>query len=289
MTMDDQPFKIVAQDGRIPPITEADLHAFVDRQLAPARRAEVERFLAGSPDDLRRVQDWEHQNARLHRLLDPVLVEPLPLELPLRPRATVRHWRGLAAGIAVAVVSGGAAWMTRGAMDADTVRLALAASGPSRIASSSPVGVADRGNLSGFARRAAIAHVVYSPDLRRPVEVGADQEQALVAWLTKRMGTSVRAPSLGAVGFELIGGRLLPGDDGPVAQFMYRDAAGQRLTLYVTREVDDKDSSFRFGKDGPVNVFYWVEHHFGYAISAGADRETLLKVSQEVYRQLNAG
>lgn len=289
MSMDDQPIRIVAQDGGIPSITEADLHAFVDRQLAPARRAEVERFLAGSPDDLRRVQDWKDQNARLHRLLDPVLVEPLPLELPLRPRATVRHWRGLAAGIAVAVVSGGAAWMTRGAMDADTVRLALAASGPSRIASFSPVGVADRGNLSGFARRAAIAHVVYSPDLRRPVEVGADQEQALVAWLTKRMGTSVRAPSLGGVGFELIGGRLLPGDDGPVAQFMYGDAAGQRLTLYVTREVDDKDSSFRFGKDGPVNVFYWVEHHFGYAISAGADRETLSKVSQEVYRQLNAG
>jgi anti-sigma factor RsiW len=35
-----------------------------------------------------------------------------------------------------------------------------------------------------------------------------------------------------------------------------------------------------------VNVFYWVEDHFGYAISAGADRDELMKVSQEVYRQL---
>jgi anti-sigma factor RsiW len=285
--MDDHPLSSVSQQGRIPPITEADLHAFVDGQLAPARRAEIDCFLANNPEDMKRVQDWEDQNARLHRLLDPVLGEPLPLELPLRPQATVWHWRGLAAGIAVAIVSAGGAWMTRGAMDADTVRLALATSEPST--STGPVRTADRSDLSGFARRAAIAHVVYSPDLRRPVEVGADQEQALVAWLTKRMGSSVRAPSLGTVGFELIGGRLLPGDDGPVAQFMYGDAAGQRLTLYVTREVDDKDTSFRFGKDGPVNVFYWVEHHFGYAISAGADRETLLKVSQEVYRQLNAG
>ena len=48
--------------------------------------------------------------------------------------------------------------------------------------------------LTGFAHRAAVAHVVYSPDVRRPVEVGADQEQALVTWLTKRMGTDVRPP-----------------------------------------------------------------------------------------------
>ena len=143
------------------------------------------------------------------------------------------------------------------------------------------------GELTGFAHRAAIAHVVYSPDVRRPVEVGADQEQALVTWLSKRMGTAVKPPSLAGLGYELIGGRLLPGDKGPVAQFMYGAAGGQRLTLYVTREVPGQDdTAFKFGKDGPVNVFYWVEDHFGYAISAGADRALLMKVSQEVYRQL---
>jgi anti-sigma factor RsiW len=67
---------------------------------------------------------------------------------------------------------------------------------------------------------------------------------------------------------------------------MYGSANGQRLTLYVTRELAGQDTSFRFSKDGPVNVFYWVEDRFAYAISAGADREELLKVSQEVYRQL---
>ncbi len=100
------------------------------------------------------------------------------------------------------------------------------------------------------------------------------------------MGTAVHAPSLRSLGYELIGGRLLPGETGPVAQFMYGAADGQRLTLYVTREVSGQDTAFRFGKDGTVNVFYWVEGHFGYAISAGADREALMKVSQEVYRQL---
>ena len=88
---------------------------------------------------------------------------------------------------------------------------------------------------------------------------------------------------------NLMGGRLLPGEKGPVAQFMYGAPGGQRLTLYVTREVSGQDTSFRFGTDGPVNVFYWVEDHFGYAIAAGADREALMKVSQEVYRQLKGG
>ena len=213
-------------------------------------------------------------------LLNPVLGEPVPLRLPLQPSAVIWPWRAMAAGVLISVVSAGAAWSLRGAMDAEAARLAFA--NPSVTAGK------DR-ELSGFAQRAAVAHVVYSPDMRRPVEVGADQEQALVTWLTKRMGTAVRPPSLASLGYELIGGRLLPGENAPVAQFMYGTPGGQRLTLYVTREVTGQDTSFRFGNDGPVNVFYWIEDHFGYAISAGADRDELMKVSREVYRQLKPG
>ena len=96
-----------------------------------------------------------------------------------------------------------------------------------------------------------------------------------------------------SIGFELIGGRLLPGDSGPVAQFMYHDGIGQRLTLYVTREVPNPagapETGFRFGQDGPVNVFFWVDKNFGYAISGGADRQELMTVAQEVHRQLSPG
>jgi len=282
MTMDDHKPRGIAADA-VSPITEADLHAYVDRQLTPERSALVEQFLATHPEEQERVRDWRQQNVLLHDLLDPVVDEPLPMRLPLKPGAHAFPWRGLAAGVLVAIVSGGSAWSLRGHMDADAARLAFAnqAGTPSSTLASSD------GELTGFAHRAAIAHVVYSPDVRRPVEVGADQEQALVTWLSKRMGTAVKPPSLAGLGYELIGGRLLPGDKGPVAQFMYGAAGGQRLTLYVTREVPGQDdTAFKFGKDGPVNVFYWVEDHFGYAISAGADRALLMKVSQEVYRQL---
>lgn len=260
-----------------PPIAEADLHAYADGQLSPARRAELEQYLALHDEERLRVEDWRQQTEGLRELLNPVLAEPLPLRLPLKAESTPWPWRGLAAGVAICVVSAGAAWTARGAFDAEASRIATAVP---------PASAAAGGELAGFARRAAVAHVVYSPDARRPVEVGGDQEQALVTWLTKRMGGTVRAPALGALGYELIGGRLLPGESGPVAQFMYGAPGKPRLTLYVTREAVGQDAAFRFGRNGAVNVFYWVEGRFGYAISAESDRAELMKVSQEVYRQL---
>ncbi|MCE9661260.1 MAG: anti-sigma factor [Burkholderiales bacterium] len=261
-----------------PPITEADLHAYADGQLGAARREDVERYLAAHEEERRRVDDWRRQNEALHALLDPVLSEPLPLRLPLKAEAAAWRWRALAAGVALCVVSASAAWFARGAIDAEALRAALAKT-PS----------APAGELAGFARRAAIAHAVYSPEVRRPVEVGADQEQALVTWLTRRIGRPVKAPALGPLGYELIGGRLLPGESGPVAQFMYGAPDRPRLTLYVTSEAPSQDVAFRFGEQGKVKVFYWVEGRFGYALSAEAGKDELARVAEEVYRQLKPG
>ena len=157
-----------------------------------------------------------------------------------------------------------------------------------------------------FAARAAIAHAVYAPEAKRPVEVDGAHEDQLVTWLSKRMGAPMKAPHLQALGYELEGGRLLPGDRGPVAQFMYRDAAGHRLTLYVSNEkpaasstglanadlrageAPRVDTAFRFVAEGAVNVFWWMDGPFRYAITAAADRAALTQVSAEVYRQLEA-
>lgn len=266
-----------------PPITEADLHGYVDGQLSAERRDEVERYLDERADERARVAAWQRDAEALRRLFDPVLSEPVPLQLRVR-RAPPAPWRALAAAVAFAALSAAAAWTVRGAIDRQ------GAAGPIAGAAAS----ADRGAsspaLSGFAHRAAVAHAVYSPEVRRPVEVGADQEQQLVTWLSKRLGTPVKAPALKPIGYELVGGRLLPGEAGPVAQFMYQDGAGQRLTLYVTREPpkgeDGAQVAFKFGRDGPVNVFYWVDKDFGYALSGSADRQELTRIAHEVYRQL---
>lgn len=141
---------------------------------------------------------------------------------------------------------------------------------------------------TNFARRAAVAHAVYSPEVRHPVEVGVEQQEHLVRWLSKRLGADLRPPVLTANGFELVGGRLLPGDRGPVAQFMYQDARGRRLTLYVSRApAGQHDTAFRYSREDGVSVFYWVDASLGYALSAELPKAALLEVANAVYKQLN--
>ena len=269
-------------------VTEAELQACVDRQLTPERQREIEAYLARRPEEALRVEIYRAQKRELQALFNPVLEEPLPqrLRVAAAPQ-TPWYLQRLVAGIVIAVVSGVAGWGLRGGYQPEPGAAVLAQRAPGAITMTS---------ATGFAKRAAVAHAVYSPDMRRAVEIGADQEGQLVAWLSKRMGAAMKPPHLQALGYALEGGRLLPGDKGPVAQFMYHDSAGARLTLYVSNEVADtgpkmqgrtnQQTAFRFAKEGSVNVFYWVNGPFGYAISADADKAELARVSGEVYRQL---
>src|SRR6185295_303903 len=135
--------------------------------------------------------------------------------------------------------------------------------------------------------RAARAHMVYSPEVRHPVEVEAKEQEHLVKWLSKRLDLQLRVPLLASEGFELLGGRLLPGIDGPVAQFMYQDPTGKRLTLYVTKpHKGDELTAFRFAQEGKVSVFYWIDRDCGYALSGELDKTQLARVASSVYRQV---
>ena len=204
----------------------------------------------------------------LHQLYDPVLEEPVPLSL-LRARRPRWHAHAIAAGWLLLGLCGGvlAGWQLH------TWRAAAV----------------PQAEVPGFVKRAAVAHATYSPEVRHPVEVGADQEAHLVAWLSKRLGAQVRAPKLEVIGYSLVGGRLLPGDNGPVAHFMYQTPQGRRITLYVrTEAAENRETAFRYSAEGNVKVFYWIDRQLGYALSsADLGREDLLKVANTVYQQLN--
>src|SRR6185295_12176597 len=188
------------------PITEADLQAYADGRLGASRRAEVDAWLAARPEEGERIAAYQRVREELRSLYDPVLAEPALEQLERAASGKSRsqgsrrrRWRvaALAASCAVlgAALGAFAGWQLHA----------------SRAA---PVAAADGTTM---ARRAAVAHAVYSPEVRHPVEVGADQEQHLVTWLSKRLGVKVKAPKLEDVGMSLVGGRLLPGEVGPLA------------------------------------------------------------------------
>jgi len=91
-------------------------------------------------------------------------------------------------------------------------------------------------------------------------------------------------PDLTAVGFRLMGGRLLPAGDRAAAQFMYQNSNSERLTLYLRSGVGG-ETVFRYHQEGGVGAFYWSDEGFGYAIAAKADRDLLLRIAELVYRQ----
>jgi len=253
------------------PVGEADLQAYVDGRLAPERRAWVEAWLAGRPEEAERVAAYRRLSGEVRAAYRAMLAEPVPAGLARMAAARGRPLRRIALA---------AAWVVLGAAIGVLATLELKAtrSGASLLASESAI----------MARRAAIAHATYSPEVRHPVEVVAAEEGHLVAWLSKRLGVQVRAPKLGEAGMSLVGGRLLPGETGPVAQLMYETPNGRRLTLYVRQErAHNTETAFRYQRERNVSVFYWIDRDRGYAIaSADLNRDELLKVAELVYKQL---
>ena len=246
-------------------ITEAELHAWLDGELPDERRSAVESFLAAHPEDLSRLEAYRRIDHTLAGHFDSVLEEAVPARLAARPAPRRRRVLPYAAAAGLLLAGGFAGWHLH----------ALYSGGKPTDAPS-------------WARRAAVAHVVYSPEVRHPVEVAADQEAHLVAWLSKRLGTPLKVPRLDGLGYGLVGGRLLPGDQGPVAQFMYQDGQGQRLTLYVrTNREQIRETAFRFAQEGNVRQFYWIDRGLGYVLSGELAKEDLLRVANAVYQHLN--
>jgi anti-sigma factor RsiW len=248
-----------------------DLHAYVDNQLAPDVRRRVEARLAVDPQAQRQADDYAAIRDGLRALYAPVLDEPVPARLARRPRRRpepgrwLRPLGAMAASVALLLVGGftGMQW--------ERSRLPALAGGHS------------------MAREAAMAYVVYAPEVRHPVEVPGDQEQHLVSWLTKRLGAQLRAPRLDALGFQLLGGRLLASDDGPGALLMYEDTQGRRVVLYAgLNQEKNRDTAFRFGQEGGISVFNWVEGPLAYALAGEIGRAELLSVAEEVYRQITS-
>ena len=251
-------------------VSETDLQAYADGKLPEERRAAVAAWLAAHPEDAERIESYRQLAAELRSSYDGVLDEPVPERLERTIRSGRVRYAAMVAGWVVlgAVLGAIAGWQLHGAR-------------PGLVPSAD---VAD-----SMAHRAVVAHATYSPEVRHPVEVGADQEAHLVAWLSKRLGTQLRAPKLDAVGYSLVGGRLLPGENGPVAHFMYQCNRGTRVTLYVRADMGTNRSiAFRYAREGTVGVFYWVDSKLGYAVSsADISKDDLLNVANAAYQQLN--
>ena len=102
------------------PITEDDLHAYVDCVLEPERQAEVAAYLEGHPDVAQRVAAFSDQRDLLRTALAPIADEPVPPQLNLsrmienRRRRSSPIWWAIAAMLMLSI-GGLGGWVMRGA------------------------------------------------------------------------------------------------------------------------------------------------------------------------------
>ena len=250
-------------------ISEAELHALVDGELTKEERAEIEALLQGAPAEQALVRELSDLNEAMRAKYSGELESPLPepvlrllAQIPRRPSAFVARQRALAAGLLIALAAGAGGYILR---------------------DSRP----DARQEPTFVINAIGAHSVYVPEVRHPVEVKAAEEH-LVRWLTRRVGAPFVAPSLVEHGWKLMGGRLVPDSGLPAAQFMYEDASGRRLTLYIRKETGLNNTSFRFAEREGFGAFYWIDRPLAYALAGRLQREELMGLANMVYAQLEA-
>lgn len=253
------------------PVTEEELHAFVDGELPPDRRKAVEAWLAAHPEDATRVGAWQAQSESIRaRYLD-VAAQPVPPRLHidrLNRAVHSRNFIAVAAVVAAFLVGGVAGWAMRGAPTAATTA---------------------PNDMEVFAKQAIDAHKLFVVEIRHPVEVPAIQSEHLSRWLSKRVGYPLKPPNLQRLGLNLVGGRLLPSPTGEgAAQLMYETSSGERFTLYCARS-GTANAAMHYRAGDKTSAVYWVDGNMAYVVSGAAERGKLWTVAETAYEQMERG
>jgi anti-sigma factor RsiW len=252
------------------PVTEDELHAYVDGELPAERVQAVAAWLTTHPAEAATVAAWRAQAEAVRARYDAIAGEPVPARLKLdrimrAGGGRARFAAAIAAAAAIAfLIGGGAGWFARGA-----------AAAPS--------------SFTTFTADALEAHRLYVVEVRHPVEVPGDERPHLTKWLTKRLGYKQHIPDLHALGLKLVGGRLLPGPHGDAAAlYMYEGPSGKRFTVYSS-QAKASQSALRFRGGRRFAAFYWVDDKHAYVVSGPAQRTRLEQISKQVYEQVDKG
>lgn len=252
------------------PITEDDLQAFVDDALSPERRGLVSEYLLTNVDAAARVAAYREQAAVLQQSLDPVADEPVPSRLNLENiaaahRATTsrpNRLRLAAAATVLLAVGATGGWLTKGYMLPPTE------------------------GVAALALEASASYGAFAADRLRPVEVRADGSDTLQQLASTTLGSSVIIPDLGASGYRLMGGRVIPTTHGAGFMLMYDDDKGNRLVMLSRRMLVDQNRPMVASTAGDINGWSWAKEGMGHSIVGSIPAEILHPVADVVRSQI---
>jgi anti-sigma factor RsiW len=251
-------------------VSREQMMAYADGQLAGGEQAEVEAWLAANPEAAAEVALIGRQNDAIRTLFGPAGAEPLPETLQpatvarLVARRRSRTMRQAVAAVVLVGLGAGIGWFGRPLVEREPAYEQL---------------VAD----------AVRAHSVFVAENRHAVEVPGKDGEHLSSWLSNRLDTPLGMPDLTAEGLTLVGGRLLPGEPdlgGSAAQLMYEDAAGDRVTLYVTAALPDGREAYERVDTGAAAAIYWADGRITCTVVGSLPPERMQGVARAVFAQM---
>ena len=252
--------------------TERDIHMALDGELPADELPGYEAWLDANPDMKARSVRFEADRARLRQTFADALTEPVPERL-----------ERMVIGEPVGSSAGGGTWRMAAAA---VLLLSLG------VSAGYLAGIAGRHGEPAeevLAGEAIAAHTIFAAEKRHAVEVGGDDREHLLGWLSNRIGLTLVAPDLADDGFELVGGRLLPAGNNRAALLLYEDAEGNRISVFVMAEkAGTAKGTYKLASDGP-SAIYWLDEGYACAIVGNLPQERLSKVAGSAYRQLLAG
>jgi anti-sigma factor RsiW len=278
--------------GRGPPVSEAELHGFVDGDMDRGRREAVQAFLAASRGDAARVETWRRQNETIRAAFAPVETGPLPWSLPLAPGVGEGAATGHAAG-GQAEASGSDSWRARrfarliglsfasGALLAASAAYLAGRVNAPEAAPPASEGLTRAGMNDTFVRRAMSALRAFEPPPAAarlsPNSDGLGQDTAAPI-----------LPNLPAEGLKLAGVRVMPGEQGQMSCLVYARPDEANIALCVEKAGDPGETAPRVSGYFPSAAIHWRQKGANYALVGALPEAGLRSLADAVHAQVEA-
>ncbi|WP_051609529.1 anti-sigma factor family protein [Fodinicurvata fenggangensis] len=262
-------------------ITELDLMGYVDGQLDPVRRSEVEAYLLQNPEENARVRAYIAQNEALRRAFEEVAEEPVPARLTAathwarrRSAAPVFRWAAVAASVVLA--AGGGWWV-----------------GQSGLAIS-PMGGAQLAQQTGSTAQTAgqQGSAIPASDQSTGSLLERLQQQPLIEEQTisevnrvaggNAFGMNFNPPDISLFGYELQNARQIKKDESRALHLLYADAEGETLSVMLTPRQRPEKPSINVSQENDFNIVDWSDGPLELKIVSRRNEEQLRKMAGKV-------
>jgi len=136
-------------------------------------------------------------------------------------------------------------------------------------------------------RYAIDAHKVYSTEALYAVEMDASNKTELSNWLSSRLDGDITAADLSTIGYDLMGGRLLPAMGKHAAFFMYRNIKNERISIFVNN-ISKNDNKVWFDCQfiNRTSACSWLSDKLSFRVIGDQPLVELQLIAKVVYQQM---